>query len=139
MIRHLTSIDIYDRINSDGVMKPRHKHERDRDEGIISFEKLNGNDIFVDVFREGKGWSKDQVVVGILVDEEKLKKDNFEVYLTDSRTLGSRKNSKYTTKYENITRYNADEIAENYIKIGEYIHVKGEIPIKYIEQVVYYR
>ena len=138
MIRHLTSKSAFLSIINDGVIKVRQKEGRDN--GVVSFEKLNKNDVFVDIFRDGKiDLGKDNVVVGILVDEEKLKNENFTVYYTDSRTEDSRKRSKYTTKYENITRYNNDETSENYIKIGEYIHVEGEIPIKYIEQFIFYK
>ena len=76
--------------------------------------------------------------MGLFIDEEKLKREGVNVYFTNSKTIKDRQISKYTTKYENITRFYGDETAEEYCKIGEYVHVEGEIPISYIEYIKFY-
>lgn len=134
MIRHLTTKANYNNIISDKVIRTRKKDGRDR--GVISFEKYNENDVFVEIFRDGKE-VKDKVV-GIFIDDEELDKAGFNIYYTDSSSLKSRQDSKYTTKYENVTRFSKGELDENYIKIGEYVHIEGEIPIRFIKKIQIY-
>lgn len=135
MIRHLTSEDSYNSIIKDGIIKPREKEGRDK--GVVSFETFKGNNNFVEVFKNGKKFSGGQLV-GIFIDEKKLQNENFKLYVADSSSVYSRQNSKYTTKYENITKFSGEETNPSYISIGEYIHVEGEIPIKYIERIERY-
>jgi hypothetical protein len=132
MIRHLTTLEAYESISKDGVIKPRNKDGRDK--GVVSFEKYQGNDEFVRLFSKPSNLR----IVGIFVDEQKLSDDGYKIYSTDSSSLQSRKLSKHTTKYENIVRFKGDETKEEYKNIGEYIHVYGEIPITYIEKVEFY-
>lgn len=136
MIRHLTSESNYESIIKDGFIKPRKKS--DRECGTVSFEKLNGNNVLVDIFREEKYFRDGEKVVGILIDDEELNKEGFNVYYTNSSSVISRQESKYTTKYEHITRFFWDESNTDYIKIGEYVHVEGEIPTRFIKNIEFY-
>ena len=136
MIRHLTSKSNYESIIKDGVIKPRKK--KDRDFGVVSFEKLNENNILVNIIREEKNLKKEEQVVAILIDDEELIKEGFNVYYTDSSLIANRQGSRYTTKYENITRFGGNELNADYINIGEYVHVEGEIPISFIKDVKFY-
>lgn len=136
MIRHLTSESNYKSIKKDAIIKARKKS--DRDCGVISFEKLNGNDVLVEIFREEKNFKSGEKVVAIIIDDEELVREGFNVYYTDSSSINSRQSSQYTTKYENITRFWGDESNKDYVSIGEYVHVEGDIPIKFIKIVEFY-
>ncbi|EGT3619535.1 MULTISPECIES: hypothetical protein [Clostridium] len=105
---------------------------------MVSFEKLNENNILVNIIREEKNLKKEEQVVAILIDDEELIKEGFNVYYTDSSLIANRQGSRYTTKYENITRFGGNELNDDYINIGEYVHVEGEIPISFIKDVKFY-
>jgi len=132
MIRHITTIKAYESIMKDGYIKPRNKEGRDK--GVISFEKYEGNNAFVAIFSK----PCDSKFVGIFIDEQRLIDEGFNICSTDSTTLENRQLSKHTTKYENVTRFNGNEMAKEYKEIGEYVHVYGKISIKYIENVEFY-
>lgn len=136
MIRHLTSKFNYENIIKDGIIKPRGK--RDRDFGVVSFEKFNENNILVNIIREEKYLEGEEQVVAILIDDKELIKEGFNVYYTDSSSIINRQKSKYTTKYENIIRFGGNELNNDYINIGEYVHVEGEISIRFIKNVEFY-
>ncbi|MGM8316778.1 hypothetical protein ACSXC4_14960 (plasmid) [Clostridium perfringens] len=136
MIRHLTSKKNYNKILSDGFIKVRTKEGRDF--GTVSFEKFNGNDIFIEVFSKCVNTPNREDIVAILIDDNELINEGFNIYYTDSTSEKNRKESKYTTKYENIVNFNNDEENDDYIKIGEYVHVEQDIPIKFIKEIKYY-
>ncbi|WP_346896556.1 hypothetical protein [Clostridium sp. UBA7503] len=132
MIRHLTTMYAYEKVLQDGVIKARRKNGREKD--VISFETFNNNDVLVSIFLKEKGKN----IIAIYLDENRLENDGFIVYKTNSSDLKSRQESKYTTKYENIVRYKGDKADKDYRSIGEYVHVQGDIPVKYIEYIKEY-
>ncbi len=136
MIRHLTSESNYNSIIQDKVIRKREKEGRDKE--TVSFEKVNENNVFVHIYRNGKMIKDGEKVVGIIMDDQELIKVGFNIYYTDSSSINSRQRSKYTTKYENVTYYAGNELNEDYIKIGEYVHVEGDIPIRFIKEIELY-
>ncbi|MDS0527105.1 hypothetical protein NNC19_15545 [Clostridium sp. SHJSY1] len=137
MIRHLTSESNYNSIIQDEIIKKREKDGRDK--GTISFEILNENNIFVNLYKSGrKNLKAGEKIVGIIIDDEELIEAGVSIYYTDSSSINSRQRSKYTTKFENLCFYVGNELDQDYIKIGEYAHVEGDIPISFIKRVEFY-
>lgn len=145
MIRHITSLENYNKIKEQGIIKPsarvRESSTSKREHGAVSFEIFENNNIFVEWIKEekqhSKGWGSGPLI-GIFIKIEELKNNGFRVHITDLSTETSRRESLYTTKHENMTRALHNDTVEDYNQIGEYVHVEGGIPIKYIKKVSCY-
>ena len=117
----------------DGHIEPA---KRGQESGLVSFEVYMGNNVLVNLIRAGKDEFREKELLGIFVDESDLEREGFQIFRTDSRTHEARLENKHTSKYENITSFGQE--TEAYKSIGEYIHVKGCIPIKYFKKIEQY-
>lgn len=135
MIRHITSDICYEKIIEDkeiknpGLHETRYKDEYDK----ISFENYNNNDILVYLVGKSKIRINEKIksIIVIYIDENELDSNN--IIFTSSKNGIKDKNC--STKEECIFYFNMDNKNENYMSIGEYVHVMGPIPINKIDHI----
>ncbi|CEO27951.1 hypothetical protein [Paraclostridium sordellii] len=136
MIRHITSEDNYNQIIECGYLtfvdKGYNRTRRERN--TVSFEVYSNNNNFIGIASNRPEY-KDKKLVAIYIDENKLIEGGFKVHFTSSITYEERTKNGYTSKYENIIYFGANENNRFYQEIGEYVHIEGNIPISYFEKI----
>ncbi|PEL97814.1 hypothetical protein CN602_23365 [Bacillus cereus] len=150
MIRHITTKNLFEKMKKTGYIIPAGNGVSVAPEKeYVAFEQYKGNKSFYKAIYEGKKSNpyyveyknlKLEDLVGLMVEEKELENEGIEiVYATSeypeqyTKEIDGRK---FTTKWENyIASLGGILSNEDYENIGEYVFVKGSIPIKYVKQV----
>lgn len=152
MIRHITTKSRYKEIKRTGYIKDRYtltgKSINEVENGFISFEDYKGNDNFVYFIFEQKfsgNYEKfkkrNDKMVAIYIDEEKLKQDKISFYKTNVKDTESFKDNGFFTKLECIFSFIesgvqiSEEDLENDIfkSLGDYVFVESPLSVSYID------
>lgn len=143
MIRHITTKATFEKIIKDGFIYPSKENlgSSAPEKEYVAFETYNGNKVFYKAFYNTNRCNSyrypnlsEEDLIGLILDENKLKNEHYEIIFSPVGTETYLDNGKkFTTKFENsicpfITK-------EEYIEIGEYVFIRGRIPIRFIEEI----
>ncbi|MDZ4614860.1 hypothetical protein ORM66_20670 [Bacillus cereus] len=144
MIRHITTLKNYGKIKDKEYLLPRGDGNSVAPEkDYIAFESHSESKAFYKAILSGKEGkhpdAKIEDLVGLIFDEEQLKLQGFEVINSISKEEKTRieiAEKKFTTKWENVTMRDCGVISgDEFSSIGEYVFVKGKIPIEFLVKI----
>ncbi|MCA1047051.1 hypothetical protein [Bacillus toyonensis] len=144
MIRHITTLKNYEKIRSTGYLAPRGDgFSCAPEKEYIAFESYSESKAFYKAIFNGKKskhpLNKIEDLVGLIFDKEHLRSKGYEVIDSISEQDKTRvviAGEKFTTKWENVTMRDCEVISrDEFNSIGEYVFVKGKIPMELLVKV----
>lgn len=138
MIRHITTETAYNKIKTLGYIVPQGDgNETTPEKGYSSFELYRKNNNFCKAYYLGNidRYKNLEKLIILYLDENQLIKAGFDVIITDDtlRYRQTKNGKEFCTKKENDLFVMGNQITQQeYDEIGNYVFVKGNIPISFI-------